>query len=279
MAQGLANICNPKYKPKASDHHEKEMFQEQQDFVYSVLLKSLLTHYGKPLVREHEIDRDAQSILAKLHQDHTNSEFSRCEIMRLTKYITNLKLDESWRCTIMLFIMHFKEQLHLLNSLVTPKAMLPDTARLTFLHTAVESVSDQHHSQIVDGVMRTKPCTTMPMSYEYFELLHDAAFHHDRAFKTTNKSRQANVHALEQPEPVQFHEVDSTPVHTYDIFMNSVIPPIPKELVKVFDRIPTKGVGNIVMTVQSEQRSSMGNRISDATTVRVLGRTWYSYQY
>ena len=60
--------------------------------------------------------------------------------VRLTKHITNLKLDDSWRGTIMQFTMHFKEQLHLLDSLVTPEAKLPDTARLTFLQTSVESI-------------------------------------------------------------------------------------------------------------------------------------------
>ena len=48
----------------------------------------------------------------------------------------------------MQFIMHFKEQLHLLHSLVSLKAKLPDTARLTFLQTTVESVPDLHHVQI-----------------------------------------------------------------------------------------------------------------------------------
>ena len=61
---------------QSSDPYESELFQEQQDFVYSVLIKVLLTDYGKAIVREHETDRDAQSILAKLHQHHTDSELS-----------------------------------------------------------------------------------------------------------------------------------------------------------------------------------------------------------
>ena len=94
---------------------------------------------------------------------------------------------------------------------------------------------DLHHVQTVDGVMRTKSGTTTPITYaEYFELLHDAAFHHDRALKTTNEPRQACVHALEPVDPIRVHEVDSTPVHTYDMFMNSIKPSIPKELVKSF---------------------------------------------
>ena len=82
----------------------------------------------------------------------------------------------------------------------------------------MESVPDLHQVQIVDGVMRTKSGITMPMTYaEYFELLHDAALHHDRALKTTNKPRQVCVHALDPVDPVQLHEVDSTTVHTYDM--------------------------------------------------------------
>ena len=90
--------------------------------------------------------------------------------MRLTKYITNNELDDSWRGTSVQFIMHFKEELHLLDFLVLPEAKLPDTVRLIFLQTTVESVPDIHDVKIVDGVMRTKSGTTMPMTYyEYFE--------------------------------------------------------------------------------------------------------------
>ena len=73
--------------------------------------------------------------------------------------------------------------------------------------------------------MRTESGITRPMTYaEYFELLHDASFHHDRALKTTNKPRQACVHALEPVDPEQLHEVHSTPVHTCDVFMSSIKP-------------------------------------------------------
>ena len=74
--------------------------------------------------------------------------------MRLIKYITNLKLDNSWTGTTILFMMHFKDPLQLLDSLVPPKAKLPNTAKLTLIQTAVESEPDLHHVQIVDGVMR-----------------------------------------------------------------------------------------------------------------------------
>ena len=82
----------------------------------------------------------------------------------------------------------------------------------------------------------------MPMTYaEYFELLHDAAVHHDRALKTTNQPRQACVQAIQSVDPVQLHEMDSTPMHTYNMFMNCTKPSIPEELVKVL--LPEK-LGN-----------------------------------
>ena len=76
----------------------------------------------------------------------------------------------------MQFIIHFKEQLCLLDSLVTPEAKLPNIAGLTFLLTAVESVPDLHHVQIVDGVMRTNHilphlCPMMSIS-SYYMMLH-----------------------------------------------------------------------------------------------------------
>ena len=69
------------------------------------------------------------------------------------------------------------------------------------------------------------------MTYaEDFELLHDGSFHHDRTLKMTNKPRQGHVHALEPVDPIQLHDVDSTPVHTYDIIMNNIKHVFPRNL-------------------------------------------------
>ena len=90
---------DPNFTP-GSDEHEQQLFQEQQDFLYSVLISSIKTEFSEALVKDHE--GDAQLILKLLHEHHTgNSLYSRAEINRITKYLTNIKLDDTWRGTTM----------------------------------------------------------------------------------------------------------------------------------------------------------------------------------
>ena len=96
-AQGLNSLMDPNFTP-GSDEYEQQLFQEQQDFLYSVLISSLKTDFSEALVKDHE--GDAQLILELLHEHHTgNSQYSRSEINRITKYLTNIKLDDTWRGT------------------------------------------------------------------------------------------------------------------------------------------------------------------------------------
>ena len=86
-------------------------------FLYSVLISSLKTEFSEALVNDHE--GDAQLILEVLHEHHTgNTQYSRAEFNRITKYLTNIKLDDTWRGTNESFLMHYNDQLRLLDSLV-----------------------------------------------------------------------------------------------------------------------------------------------------------------
>ena len=141
---------DPNFTP-GSDEYEQQLFQEQQDFLYSVLISSLKTEFSEALVKDHE--GDAQLILDLLHEHHTgNSQYSRAEINRITKYLTNIKLDDTWRGTNESFLMHYNDQLRLLDSLVDSGEKLPDNARVTFLESAVESVPDLRCVKITDNV-------------------------------------------------------------------------------------------------------------------------------
>ena len=128
-AQGLSTLMDPNFTP-GSDEYEQQLFQEQQDFLYSVLISSLKTDFSEALVKDHE--GDAQLILELLHEHHTgNSQYSRSEINRITKYLTNIKLDDTWRGTNESFLMHYNDQLRSLtlwliqrrNSLITQESL------------------------------------------------------------------------------------------------------------------------------------------------------------
>ena len=122
---------------------------------------------------------DAQLIIELLHEHHTgNSQYSRSEINRITKYLTNIKLDDTWRGTNESFLMHYNDQLCLLDSLVDSDEKLPDNTRVTFLESAVESVPDLRRVKITDNVLQAQLDSTRPITYRsYFDLLKDAAFH------------------------------------------------------------------------------------------------------
>ena len=192
-AQGLNSLMDPNFTP-GSDEYEQQLFQDQQDFLYSVLISSLKTDFSEALVKDHE--GDPQLILELLHEHLTgNSQYSRSEINRITKYLTNIKLDDTWRGTNESFLMHYNDQLRLLDSLVDSDEKLPDNTRVTFLESAVESVPDLRRVKITDNVLQAQLDSTRPITYRsYFDLLKDAAFHLDQATKRGNKIRRTNVH-------------------------------------------------------------------------------------
>ena len=223
---------DPNFTP-GSDEYEQQLFQEQQDFLYSVLISSLKTDFSEALVKDHE--GDAQLILELLHEHHIgNSQSSRSEINRITKYLTNIKLDDTWRGTNEIFLMHYNDQLHLLDSLVDSDEKLPDNTRVTFLESAVESVPDLRRVKITDDVLQAQLDSTRPISYRsYFDLLKDAAFHLDQATKRGNKVRHTNVHfsgphdedehqnlSSDDPQVIQQEDVCSEPPEplSYSVF-------------------------------------------------------------
>ena len=150
-AQGLNSLMDPNFTP-GSDEHAQQVFEEQQDFLFSVLISSLKTEFSEALVKDHE--GDAQLILDLQHEHRTgNSQYSRAEINRITKYLTNIKLDDTWRGTNESFLMHYNDQLRLLDSLVDSGEKLTDNTRVTFLESAVESVPDLRRVKITDNVL------------------------------------------------------------------------------------------------------------------------------
>ena len=85
-AQGLNSLMDPNFTP-GSDEYEQQLFKEQKDFLYSVLISSLKTEFSEALVKDHE--GDAQLILELLHEHHTgNSQYSRAEINRIDQHQT-----------------------------------------------------------------------------------------------------------------------------------------------------------------------------------------------
>ena len=142
---------DPNFTP-GSDEYEQQLFQEQQDFLYSVLISSLKTDFSEALVKDHE--GDAQLILELLHDHHTgNSQYSRSEINRITKYLTNIKLDDTWRGTNESFLMHYNDQLRLLTLWLIQMRNFLTTQESPFLSLQLNlfQISGELRSQIMSS--------------------------------------------------------------------------------------------------------------------------------
>ena len=237
MTHGLSYVCDPYLKPKRGDPHEQQLLTENQNFVYAVLCKTLQTDFGRALVREHEHDKDAQQILHE-HQHHTHSEFSRAEVLMLTAYVGNLKHTDNWRGITPQFLLHFKEQLRLLDSLVPLDEQLPDSTRIAFLQRAVEDVPDIRRVRILDVVMTAKSGSFTTITYEgYCKLLDDASFHHDKTLSEGSRGFQIKAHEVFTEPSQETHDYYPSPqddpkptveedtlVETYEVHMSDFKP-------------------------------------------------------
>ena len=111
--------------------------------------------------------------------------------------MANLKLTDNWTGTTTQFLLHFKEQLRLLDSLVPLDEQLPDSNRMAFLQRAVEGVPDFRRVRILDGVMTAKSGSSTTITYEgYFKLLQDASFHHDKVLSEGSRRHQIKAHEV-----------------------------------------------------------------------------------
>ena len=131
--------------------------------------------------------------MKKLHSLHTESDLAKREVLRLTNHSSNLRLDDTWRGTTRQFLLHFQEQLRLLDNLVTLSDRIPDHTRMTFLMQAVEKVPDLRRVKILDNVVNTKSGAKSLCYQSYFGLLLDAAYDHDQATQSSAHSCRRHV--------------------------------------------------------------------------------------
>ena len=125
----MGNILDPTFRPDPLDPGSQELFDFQNQFMYTVVMTTFLTDTAKTFVREHTDDMDAQKVIAKLIKYMKDSPRTTMEINRLTKYITGIKLDANWRRDTESFLLHFKEQFRLLDDLVEPHERMSDRTR------------------------------------------------------------------------------------------------------------------------------------------------------
>ena len=119
-AHDVSEVFDVNYSPTNQD--DIALFNEKQSFIYSVLNKAIMMDQGKSFVREHEKDYNAQAVCRKL-VDHANKS-TATELAKdsLIEYLTMTKRDSRWHGTMEGFILHWHEQMHLLEDMLPPEA-------------------------------------------------------------------------------------------------------------------------------------------------------------
>ena len=142
--------------------------------LFSVINANLQTDMGKAIVRRHLANTDAQSVWKELSEHMRTSSKGASEKRRLTQYVTNTVLDDNFKGSTELFVLHFNEQFRQLDEISEDSEKLPPTVKLTLLQTAVRSINDLRIVETLDEF----PSTTYghgfstSLSYQtYYDLL------------------------------------------------------------------------------------------------------------
>ena len=99
-AQDISNVLDPNYVPP--NQEARDLFIEQQKFMYAVFEKTLLTDKGKALVRHYQTSYDAQAIYRELSAYAMLSTKATMTASALLSYITTTTLGVGkWKGTTM----------------------------------------------------------------------------------------------------------------------------------------------------------------------------------
>ena len=196
-SQGCSNVLDPSYKPITGE--QKELFQLQNEYMYSVFIKTLLTDKGRELVRLHESDFNAQAIFSALIQFYTSNVVGQDKQTQLLTYLTSTRLgDGTWNGTTHAFVLHFQEQIRTYNRYAPKEQALPESMQLILLQNAVEEV--QALAQVKANHQQLHVTQGVALSYtQYVQLLTISALQLDKKKPTagSTRSRQRNVYSTD----------------------------------------------------------------------------------
>jgi len=196
-AQNVENVLNPNYRATAPA--DKDLFKEQQKFMYDVFTKTCLTDRSKSIVRKHFANFDAQKVYAEMEDYFTKSTKAKHSSSTLLTYLTSASItDGKWTGTTQAFILNWQNKLRLYNELKPPTQKLPDEMQLALLQNAV--VGLQALRAVKDNEDNSFARTGINLTYDqYSELLLSAAESYDLliAHKKGNKTATRGVYSTD----------------------------------------------------------------------------------
>ena len=192
-AQDVADVLDPTYAPRSRE--DAALFDLKQDYMYAAFIRILKVDFAKGLVRQHERNRDAQVVFAKLLTRYRDSTKSSLDSSMLLTYITTARLGSggSWKGPTTGFLTHWKDQVRQYHSLVPDHSIFSDEQQLTMLQNAVHPIPELRMVKTTADQLRTQ--LGQPVTLEsYASLLESACAQYDDQF--TNPARKPTKRAI-----------------------------------------------------------------------------------
>jgi hypothetical protein len=127
----------------------------------------------------YESSQNAQAIWKELSNDAEKSTVAQLNATNLLQY-THTAQVENWKGTMLLFILHYQEQIRLYDQLQPPNKQTSDHVKMIYLQNAVYAIEELRSVQTTCSQIALAN-GTVPTYKDYEALLKSAAFTYDRA--------------------------------------------------------------------------------------------------
>jgi uncharacterized pyridoxamine 5'-phosphate oxidase family protein len=217
-AQDVYNVLDATYQPRTQE--EKDLFAEQNKYLFAVLESKVLTDFGKALVRSHEKDFDAQVVYSKLHAHHLKSTKAKIESSSILSYITSVRLGNGeWKGSTEAFVLHWINQVRLYERQVPSSDYFSEGQKRVMLENAVATINELRQVKNNADLETTK--TGKALTFEqYSSLVLSAAAAYDNQFASKRFNHQVfstEIYDRDNPETFEGFDIE-TPVSTIQAY-------------------------------------------------------------
>jgi hypothetical protein len=107
-AQNVERIFDLDYDWTSLADEERELYNLQQKYCYSVLSRIIQTSQGKVYIRQHAVDGNATAVLYELVEYYTHSRVAEIAATETLTKINTLRMDSKWSTGAVAFLNYWK---------------------------------------------------------------------------------------------------------------------------------------------------------------------------
>ena len=194
---GCAKVIDLSYVPSTSE--ERELFTEQNRFIYDVFNDIIQTDMGKHFVRLQATAMNAQEVWKQYCKYMTTSTRADLEIEKLIGQLTNSRLDSGYRQTYTKFVLGWLEKLRRYENMTPISAHFPPVMKKAMIQNAVANVQIFKDIKTSEDIDIAKGRTAMTYD-EYISVIQKIAGAEDErkgGLYHRRAQREANYHMFD----------------------------------------------------------------------------------